>query len=134
MAAPKGSKNALGNSGGKSLNDRKLSASVRTLALNEIKAILEQVGFTEMKKQIILKLAPTLLPRLNEHTGEDGDDLVVKVISYASDNNNTSQLPASTLSVRIPPGSAEIQDRGVPSESGEVKDSPQPTDSQDAAS
>jgi hypothetical protein len=75
MAAPKGNKNGLGNIGGKSLNDRKLAADVRSLALKEIKGILEQVGLTEMKKQIILKLAPSLLPRLNEHSGEDGKDL-----------------------------------------------------------
>lgn len=75
MPAPLGSKNALGNSGGKSLNDRKLAAAVRTLALTEIQKILQQDGLTEMKKQIILKLAPSLLPRLNEHTGEDGNEL-----------------------------------------------------------
>jgi len=75
MAAPKGNKNAEGNSGGKSLNDRKLAAAVRTLALTEIKAILEKKGLSELKKQIILKLAPSLLPRLNEHTGEDGTEL-----------------------------------------------------------
>lgn len=75
MAAPKGNKNGLGNSGGKSLNDRKLAAEVRSLALGEIKAILERDGLDEMKKQIILKLAPSLLPRLNEHTGDDGKEL-----------------------------------------------------------
>ena len=31
-----GNQNAFGNSGGKSLNDRKLAAEVRTLALKEI--------------------------------------------------------------------------------------------------
>lgn len=63
--------------GGKSLNDRKLAANVRTLALRKIEAIL--LGEDEAaKKEIVLKLAPNLLPRLNEHTGEDGEKLTIK--------------------------------------------------------
>lgn len=98
MAAPKENKNALGNSGGKSLNDRKLAASVRTLALSEIKAILEEEGFTEMKKQIILKLAPSLLPRLNEHTGDDGKDLfpvpILTNMNVPTDHSDQENKPA----------------------------------------
>lgn len=75
MPAGKGNKNALGNTGGKSLNDRKLAAEVRSLALGEIKAILESEKLTEFKKAVILRLAPSILPRLNEHTGDDGKDL-----------------------------------------------------------
>lgn len=75
MSAPKENKNAVGNSGGKSLNDRKLAASVRSLALTEIKKILEDERLTEFKKAVILRLAPSILPRLNEHTGKDGDEL-----------------------------------------------------------
>lgn len=68
----------LGNGqGGKSLNDRKLAAEVRTLTLKELKGVLRQKGMTEMKKQILLRLASTVLPRLNEHTGEDGSALKV---------------------------------------------------------
>ncbi len=67
--------------GGKSHNDRVLAASVRTLALKEIKAILEDGKLEkydkEFRNNIILKLAPTLLPRLNEHTGEDGERLTI---------------------------------------------------------
>jgi hypothetical protein len=79
MAAAKGNKNAVGNSGGKSFNDRKLAAAVRTLALTEIQKYLEgkEDGYKDkdMKNAIILKLAPSLLPRLNEHTGDDGKEL-----------------------------------------------------------
>jgi hypothetical protein len=75
MSAPAGNTNALGNTGGKTLNDRKLAAEVRSLALSEIKAILKQAGMSRLKTQILLKLAPSILPRLNEHTGKDGDDL-----------------------------------------------------------
>jgi hypothetical protein len=74
MAAPKNNKNAVGNSGGKSLNDRKLAADVRSLALGQIKEVLEGDD-AEYKKALLLKLAPSLLPRLNEHTGGDGEDL-----------------------------------------------------------
>ena len=88
MPAVKGNKNAVGNSGGKSLNDRKLAASVRTLALEEIKKILEG-DFNEYKRQLILKLAPSLLPRLNEHTGNDGEDLFPNPIYGGRSVQNT---------------------------------------------
>src|SRR5688500_15734163 len=79
MAAPRGNNNAAGNTGGKSLNDRKLAAAVRSLALGEIKKILEEERLTEFKKAVILRLAPSILPRLNEHTGEDGEKLVIPI-------------------------------------------------------
>lgn len=98
MAAAKGNKNAVGNTGGKSLNDRKLAAEVRSLALGEIKEILEQEKMTELKKAVILKLAPSLLPRLNEHTGDDGKELFpvpilsnFKDVSAHNSNNQNSQ-------------------------------------------
>jgi hypothetical protein len=98
MAAAKGNKNAIGNSGGKSLNDRKLAAEVRSLALGEIKAILDQDGLTEMKKAIILKLAPSLLPRLNEHTGNDGEDLfpvpILANMNVPTHDSNNQDSPA----------------------------------------
>lgn len=81
MAAPKGNKNAEGNIGGKSLNDRKLAASVRTLALQEIQKVLE-MDDCEYKRQVVLKLAPSLLPRLNEHTGKDGEDLPTPILAH----------------------------------------------------
>lgn len=66
----------MDNRGGKSFNDRKLAAEVRTLTLEEIKKVLvgEDIDY---KKQIVLTLARTVLPRLNEVTGEDGKDLVM---------------------------------------------------------
>jgi hypothetical protein len=71
---------------------------VRSLALTEIKIILEQEGLTEMKKQIILKLAPSLLPRLNEHTGEDGKELfpipILSNMNVPTDNSNQENKPA----------------------------------------
>lgn len=85
MGAPLGSKNALGNIGGsgKSLQDRKLAAEVRNLSLLKIKAILEMPEVKmkqddyELYKNILIKLAGTVLPRLNEHTGEEGGAIII---------------------------------------------------------
>jgi hypothetical protein len=92
--APKGNKNATGNKGGKSLQDRELAADVRRLTLFELKQILLQDGLTEMKKQVILKLASTVLPRLNEHTGADGTDLfptpLLANTNVSSNNSNAA--------------------------------------------
>jgi hypothetical protein len=71
------------NSGGKTLNDRKLASEVRNLTLTKIKRILER-PVVEMNgedkrlhDEILLKLAGTVLPRLTEVTGSDGDPLFV---------------------------------------------------------
>lgn len=81
--------------GGKSLNDRKLAASVRTLGLRELERILK-LDDCEYKREIMKKLAPTLLPRLNEHTGEDGEKLFPKPLlggqSNVSDNYSTQEI------------------------------------------
>ena len=63
--------------GGKSFQDRELAAKVRSLTLEEIKKVLTGKD-EEYKKQLVLKMSTSILPRLNEHTGEDGRPLVVK--------------------------------------------------------
>ncbi len=105
MAAAPGNQNAKGNTGGKSLNDRKLAAEVRSIALTEIKAILQQEKLTEMKKQIILRLAPSLLPRLNEHTGEDGDAIQHTVTGF---NYLTPNDPNNQANSEATPSVAEV--------------------------
>ncbi len=85
-----GNQHGVGNSGGKSLNDRKLAANVRTLTLKKIQTILEGED-NDYQRQIILKLAGTVLPRLNEHTGEDGKELPTPILAYAVSNNNSNQ-------------------------------------------
>ena len=97
MAAPKGNKNSLGNSGGKTLNDRKLAADVRKIALTEIKKILEGED-EKYKKELLLRLAGSLLPRINEHSGEDGEPIVIKVQNYAERDNDTLPISTQTLS------------------------------------
>ena len=90
--------------GGVSLNDRKLAARVRSLALKKIEKILEveeetaTVEQKELQKAILLRLAPNILPRLNEHTGEDGEKLFPQpllagksnVSNYNSDKETSS--------------------------------------------
>lgn len=69
--------------GGKTLNDRKLAANVRTLSLKQMLAILEGKPAGKLKyspmlhEDLLKKLAATALPRLNEHTGEDGGAIQV---------------------------------------------------------
>jgi hypothetical protein len=104
MSAPKDDKNALGNTGGKSLNDRKLAAEVRSLALGEIKKILEEEKLTEFKKAVILRLAPSILPRLNEHTGEDGEKLVIPIYGGLSIQEHDSDQKGVSAEAENPSG------------------------------
>lgn len=62
--------------GGKSFQDRELAARVRTLTLQECeKALLKKKG--KLYEAVLLKLAGSVLPRLNEHTGADGEPLTI---------------------------------------------------------
>lgn len=62
--------------GGKSFQDRELAADVRRAGLANVQLVLSDspkvAKWSEYKKQMVLRLAPGLLPKLNEHTGEDG--------------------------------------------------------------
>jgi len=60
--------------------DRILAQNVRTLALKEIEKVLQaDYEDKEFRKAVLLKIAPTLLPRLNEVTGENGNAIVIHV-------------------------------------------------------
>ena len=67
---------------GKSFNDRELAAEVRTLALNQIKAALltKDEKFEAFKQAVILRLAGSVLPRLNELTGENGGPIQISEV------------------------------------------------------
>lgn len=58
------------------MQDRELAARVRTLALHEIEKILKKPKH-KLYGQVVVKLAGSVLPRLNEHTGADGGQLKV---------------------------------------------------------
>lgn len=80
--------------------DRILAQEVRSLTLKKIKAVLESDEDKEFQKALLLKLASTVLPRLNEHTGgvdEEGNltPVLVKFIDGSStDNRDTSGVQA----------------------------------------
>jgi hypothetical protein len=94
MAAPKGNKNGAGNSGGKTLQDRELAARVRTLALKEIESVLVHKDSDEqLYKAVLIKLAGSVLPRLNEHSGQDGDPIEHRII-YLPQRNDGMETPS----------------------------------------
>lgn len=100
MAAKLGNTNSLGNRGGQSFNDRRLAAEVRSLTLNKIKDILEQPivkmekGDYELYKAILIKLSGSVLPRLNEHTGEDGERIIIKIAKEVAEKNEINSKPS----------------------------------------
>lgn len=67
--------------GGKTFNDRMKSAEVRGLVLDAILKVYKGQEKKLSKKQweLTLRMATTVLPRLNEHTGEDGGPIQVIV-------------------------------------------------------
>lgn len=71
--------------GGKSMQDRELAAKVRKLTLEKIAELFEMpvVKMThadlELHNAILIRLAGTVLPRLNEHMGEGGDPIVISI-------------------------------------------------------
>ena len=74
---------AIGNGqGGKSMQDRKLAARVRTLTLNEIEKVLKNRK-NKLYGPVLVKLAGTVLPRLNEHTGKDGEAIEIAGVDIA---------------------------------------------------
>ena len=88
-----GNKNAVGNSGGKSLNDRRLAAQVRTLVLEEIIRLfsIPKVQMSESEhelyKAVLVKLAGSVLPKLTEVTGEDGEKLTISISREIAEKN-----------------------------------------------
>lgn len=111
-------------------NDRKQGARVRRLLLNEVEKIL--TGDDEVaKKEILMKMCTTLLPRLNEHSGEDGEPIKINVVNYG--NNNSLSVSAESLPTALTSSTSEIQDSSDSPTRGEIEDSIERTDSQDPA-
>lgn len=63
---------------GVSFNDRELAGQVRTLALSEVKKVLQE-GEGKLYEAVLIRLAGTILPRLNEITGENGSPVVIEL-------------------------------------------------------
>lgn len=78
-------------------NDRELGARVRRLTLKKIEAIL--LGDDEaFKKQVILKLSSSILPRINEHSGEGGEAMkvIVEVAGEIAQKNALTRNPETS--------------------------------------
>jgi hypothetical protein len=102
---------------GVTLNDKRLAAEVRTLTLTQIKRVLN--GDDEaFKKQLLLKLAPTVLPRIQEVTGEDGEPIKFNLVNYGQLGGS---LPVSPQGVSDggSEGSSKVQDSGDAQEGGQ---------------
>ena len=86
---------------GKNFQDRERSARVRNLALDEIEGILtgKKRVSKRFKEAMILKLAGTVLPRLNEHTGEGGGPVQFTIVKYG---DASIQVPTTDLSSSFP--------------------------------
>lgn len=76
-------------------NDRELGAEVRRMSLKKVRKILsDDYEDKDYQKAVLLKLVPTLLPRLNEIGGEGGGAIKINLVRYG-DNNTLSVLPPS---------------------------------------
>ena len=75
---------------GKSHQDRELASEVRSMVLEEIKAVLEYkpsdtddgelvLHMIALKEQLILKMSTSILPRLNELSGPDGGEIPLPI-------------------------------------------------------
>ncbi len=84
----------MANVGGQPHYRRELAGEVRDLTLKEIRDILldkETVNYPkDFRQQVILKLAGTVLPRVNEISGEDGGALQI-IIKRANDTTEEQQ-------------------------------------------
>lgn len=84
--------------GGVSLNDRKLAANIRRKLLKEAEKILD--GKDEpLKRELLWKMCGTLLPRLQEHTGADGEKLFPAPLLAGKSNdpsNHSNKKATST--------------------------------------
>jgi hypothetical protein len=63
--------------GGKTYEERELAKTVRNLALTEIERILRNRK-DKLYGPVLVKVAGTVLPRLNQHSGEDGGPIQIQ--------------------------------------------------------
>ena len=68
--------------GGKTYNDRIQSARVRKLVLDAIEKVYggKEDKLTPKQWEITLRMATTVLPRLNEHTGDSGGPIQISKV------------------------------------------------------
>ena len=87
--------------------DRKRSQELRKLVLDDLIVLFKtpknemDSDTHELYKEVLKRLSGTVLPRLNEHTGEDGEAIkTISQINYIFPNGDNSQTrPETTPSV-----------------------------------
>ena len=79
----------------KKFNDRMLAGNVRSLTLKRIFNLLslepnqiESPDLKDLYSKVLVKLAGSVLPRLQEITGEDGNQLTISISKEIADKNN----------------------------------------------
>ena len=74
---------------GIALNDRKLGANVRNLSLRLIEKYLkdETPENDKFRKDLLLKLATNVLPRITQLEGEDGRPIQISISKEIADKN-----------------------------------------------
>jgi hypothetical protein len=79
--------------------DRLKAQKLRSLAIEEMIAVF-QGDDKEFKKQLLLRMATTVLPRLNEHTGENGEAIIINVSKEGAEKygiNSASSAISNTI-------------------------------------
>lgn len=71
---------------GVNFNDRELAGKVRTMALNEVMKVLK-TGKGQLYSAVLVRLAGTILPRLNELSGEGGEPIVIQISGTIAKKN-----------------------------------------------
>ena len=82
--------------GGKTFNDRIKSAKVRNKVLDTILAVYAGKEVSGRKWELTLRMATTVLPRLNEHTGSDGEVLFPSPILNGLSKNGLHKNNSNT--------------------------------------
>ncbi len=79
---------------GKSFQDRTRSANIRNMALDHIEKILSP-NYKDKKyqKEVLLRLAPTLLPRLNAGRDDEERLIPLPIMDVQENDSNPQGLP-----------------------------------------
>lgn len=72
--------------------DKLRARELRRLSLDAMIEIIKG-EHTDIRNQLILRLAGSVLPRLNEVTGEDGGAIVVEVAKEIFNKNSNGSTP-----------------------------------------
>ena len=95
MAAPIGSKNALGNKGGKpySKENRDKSATLKGLSLDWMIEVMNGED-EELKEKVVLRIALNCIPQEHRHSGNEDDNTPIPIVNikdYVQPNNSDNK-------------------------------------------